>query len=182
MKSLKILHFPDPRLRKIAEPVINVDKEIKNIIDQMFFTMYEEKGIGLAATQVNIHKRIIVIDVSENKNEKVCLINPEILFLSEDNESMDEGCLSVPGFYESVSRPSRIRLSTLNLNGKLVELEADGLLSTCIQHEIDHLNGKLFVDHISSLKRNRIEKKIKKLKKEGALFSRKKTPDYKSAS
>ena len=182
MKSLEVLHFPDPRLRKIAEPVKSVDKNIKKIVDQMFFTMYEEKGIGLAATQVNIHKRIIVIDVSENKDDKVCLINPEILFLSEDNETMEEGCLSVPGFYESVSRPSRIKLSTLDLNGKLIEIEADGLLSTCIQHEIAHLNGKLFVDHISSLKRNRIEKKITKLKKEGALISRKKTPDYKSAT
>ena len=114
MKSLEVLHFPDPRLRKIAEPVKSVDKNIKKIVDQMFFTMYEEKGIGLAATQVNIHKRIIVIDVSENKDDKVCLINPEILFLSEDNETMEEGCLSVPGFYESVSRPSRIKLSTLD--------------------------------------------------------------------
>ena len=182
MKKLEVLHFPDPRLRKIAKPVKNVDKDVIKIVEQMFFTMYEEKGIGLAATQVNIHKRIIVIDVSENKNEKVCLINPEILFLSEEAETMEEGCLSVPGFYESVSRPSNIKVSTLNLKGKSIEIEADGLLSTCIQHELDHLNGKLFVDHSSSLKRNRIEKKITKLKKEGALISRKNTPDYKSAS
>ena len=182
MKKLEVLHFPDPRLRKIAKPVKNVDKDVIKIVEQMFFTMYEEKGIGLAATQVNIDKRIIVIDVSENKNEKVCLINPEILFLSEEAETMEEGCLSVPGFYESVSRPSNIKVSTLNLKGKSIEIEADGLLSTCIQHEIDHLNGKLFVDHISSLKRNRIEKKITKLKKEGALIARKNTPDYKSAS
>ena len=107
MKKLEVLHFPDPRLRKIAQPVKNFDKDLKNIIDRMFFTMYEEKGIGLAATQVNIHKRIIVIDVSEKKNEKLYLINPEILSLSDDKDTMEEGCLSVPGFYESVERPKR---------------------------------------------------------------------------
>jgi peptide deformylase len=180
MNKLEVLHFPDKRLRKIAKSVEKVDQEIKDIIDQMFFTMYEEKGIGLAATQVNIHKRIIVIDVSENKNEKVCLINPKILLLSEDTDSMEEGCLSVPGFYESVTRPKDIKVSTLNYDGKEIMLETDGLLSTCIQHEIDHLNGKLFVDHISTLKRDRIKKKITKLKKEGTLFSRKDIPNYKS--
>ncbi|MBT7543328.1 MAG: peptide deformylase [Gammaproteobacteria bacterium] len=180
MNKLEVLHFPDKRLRKIAKSVEKVDQEIKDIIDQMFFTMYEEKGIGLAATQVNIHKRIIVIDVSENKNEKVCLINPKILLLSEDTDSMEEGCLSVPGFYENVTRPKDIKVSTLNYDGKEIMLETDGLLSTCIQHEIDHLNGKLFVDHISTLKRDRIKKKITKLKKEGTLFSRKDIPNYKS--
>ena len=180
MNKLEVLHFPDKRLRKIAKSVEKVDQEIKDIVDQMFFTMYEEKGLGLAATQVNIHKRIIVIDVSENKNEKVCLINPKILLLSEDTDSMEEGCLSVPGFYESVTRPKDIKVSTLNYDGKEIMLETDGLLSTCIQHEIDHLNGKLFVDHISTLKRDRIKKKITKLKKEGALFSRKDIPNYKS--
>ena len=181
MDKLKVLHFPDARLRKIAQPVDDVDQEIKDIIEKMFYTMYEEKGIGLAATQVNIHKRIIVIDVSENKDEKIFLINPEILSLSDDKDSMEEGCLSVPGFYETVERPKKIRVSTLDFNGKTKEFEASGLLSTCIQHEIDHLNGKLFVDHISALKRNRIEKKIIKLKKEGSLASRKDTPNYKSA-
>jgi peptide deformylase len=180
MNKLEVLHFPDKRLRKIAKSVEKVDQEIKDIIDQMFFTMYEEKGIGLAATQVNIHKRIIVIDVSENKNEKVCLINPKILLLSEDTDNMEEGCLSVPGFYENVTRPKDIKVSTLNYDGKEIMLETDGLLSTCIQHEIDHLNGKLFVDHISTLKRDRIKKKITKLKKEGTLFSRKDIPNYKS--
>ena len=180
MNKLKVLHFPDSRLRIVAKKVENVDQNIKDIIDQMFFTMYEEKGIGLAATQVNIHKRIIVIDVSENKNEKVCLINPKILLLSEDTDSMEEGCLSVPGFYENVTRPKDIKVSTLNYDGKEIMLETDGLLSTCIQHEIDHLNGKLFVDHISTLKRDRIKKKITKLKKEGTLFSRKDIPNYKS--
>ena len=181
MNRLEVLHFPDKRLRKIAEPVKKVDNEIKNIIEQMFFTMYEEKGIGLAATQVNIHKRIIVIDVSENKDKKIFLINPEIISLSDDIDTMEEGCLSVPGFYETVSRPKSVKVSSLNYDGKQIEIEANGLLSTCIQHEIDHLNGKLFVDHISSLKRSRIEKKITKLKKEGAVASRKNTPNYKSA-
>ena len=182
MNKLKVLHFPDSRLRKVAKKVENVDQNIKDIIDQMFFTMYEEKGIGLAATQVNIHKRIIVIDVSEKKDERICLINPAILSLSNDEDIYEEGCLSVPGFYENVSRPKDIKVSTLNYNGELIEIEASGLLSTCIQHEIDHLNGKLFVDHISSLKRNRIEKKIVKLKKEGTLTSRENTPNYKSAT
>lgn len=180
MNKLEVLHFPDKRLRKIAVPVKKVDNEIKNIIELMFFTMYEEKGIGLAATQVNIHKRIIVIDVSENKDKKIFLINPEIISLSDDIDTMEEGCLSVPGFYETVSRPKTVTVSSLDYDGKKIEIEANGLLSTCIQHEIDHLNGKLFVDHISSLKRTRIEKKITKLKKEGAVASRKNTPNYKS--
>ena len=180
MNKLEVLHFPDKRLKKIAAPVKKIDNEIKNIIEQMFFTMYEEKGIGLAATQVNIHKRIIVIDVSENKDKKIFLINPEIISLSDDIDTMEEGCLSVPGFYEAVSRPKTIKVSSLDYDGKKIEIEANGLLSTCIQHEIDHLNGKLFVDHISSLKRSRIEKKIAKLKKEGTLALRKNTPNYKS--
>ena len=182
MDKLTVLHFPDSRLRKVAQKVKNVDQNIREIIDQMFFTMYEEKGIGLAATQVNIHKRIIVIDISEKKNEKICLVNPEITFFSNDIDIYEEGCLSVPGFYENVSRPKNIKVSTLNYNNELIEIEASGLLSTCIQHEIYHLNGKLFVDHISSLKRNRIEKKIVKLKKEGTLSSRENTPNYKSAT
>ena len=181
MNKLEVLHFPDKRLREIAAPVKKVNNEIKNIIEQMFFTMYEEKGIGLAATQVNIHKRIIVIDVSENKDEKIFLINPEIISLSDDIDTMEEGCLSVPGFYETGSRPKMVKVSSLDYDGKRIEIEANGLLSTCIQHEIDHLNGKLFVDHISSLKRSRIEKKITKLKKEGVVASRRNTPNYKSA-
>ena len=181
MKKLEVLHFPDKRLRKIAKPVEKVNQEIKDIIEQMFFTMYEEKGIGLAATQVNIQKRLIVIDVSENRDKKLFLINPEIISLSDDLDTMEEGCLSVPGFYESVSRPKTVKVSSLDFNSQLIEFEANGLLATCIQHEIDHLNGKLFVDHISALKRNRIEKKITKLKKEGNLSSRKNTPNYKSA-
>lgn len=181
MEKLEVLHFPDQRLRTKAKKVNKVDQNIKNIIDQMFFTMYEEKGIGLAATQVNIHKRIIVIDISENKDEKIFLINPEIISLSNEMDSMEEGCLSVPGFYETVSRPKSIKVSTLNLKGEETQIEADGLLATCIQHEIDHLDGKLFVDYLSNLKRDRIERKIIKLKKDGMLKSRKATPNYKSA-
>ena len=160
MNKLEVLHFPDKRLRKIAKKVENVDQNIRDIIDQMFFTMYEEKGIGLAATQVNIHKRIIVIDVSENKDTKIYLINPKILFLSEELDTMDEGCLSIPGFYEPVSRPKHVRVSSLNYENQVFEFEADGLLSTCIQHEIDHLDGKLFVDHISSLKEIELRKRL----------------------
>ena len=166
MNRLEVLHFPDKRLRKIAEPVKKVDNEIKNIIEQMFFTMYEEKGIGLAATQVNIHKRIIVIDVSENKDKKIFLINPEIISLSDDIDTMEEGCLSVPGFYETVSRPKTVKVSSLNYDGKQIEIEANGLLSTCIQHEIDHLNGILFIDYLSKLKKDLILKKVIKQKKE----------------
>ena len=165
MNKLEVLHFPDKRLRKIAVPVKNVDDSIVNTIDQMFFTMYEEKGIGLAATQVNIHKRIIVIDVSENKDTKICLINPKILFLSEELETMDEGCLSIPGFYEPVSRPKYIKVSSLNYENQVFEFEADGLLSTCIQHEIDHLEGILFIDYLSKLKKSMIIKKLSKQKK-----------------
>ena len=166
MNKLEVLHFPDKRLRKIAAPVKKIDNEIKNIIEQMFFTMYEEKGIGLAATQVNIHKRIIVIDVSENKDKKIFLINPEIISLSDDIDTMEEGCLSVPGFYETVSRPKIIKVSSLDYDGKKIEIEANGLLSTCIQHEIDHLNGKLFIDYLGPIKRSFITKKMKKYKKE----------------
>lgn len=181
MEKLEVLHFPDKRLRIKAKKVNKVDQNIKNIINQMFYTMYEEKGIGLAATQVNIHKRIIVIDISKNKDEKIFLINPEIISLSSELDSMEEGCLSVPGFYETVSRPKSIKVTTLNLKGEEIQLEANGLLATCIQHEIDHLNGKLFVDYLSNLKRDRIEKKIIRLKKDGTLKSRKATPNYKSA-
>ena len=181
MSIKSIITVPDETLKKISDPVEKIGINEKKLINDLFQTMYESKGIGLAATQVNIHKRIIVIDVSENKDKKIFLINPEIISLSDDIDTMEEGCLSVPGFYETVSRPKTVKVSSLNYDGKQIEIEANGLLSTCIQHEIDHLNGKLFVDHISSLKRSRIEKKITKLKKEGAVPSRKSTPNYKSA-
>jgi peptide deformylase len=162
MALLKILEFPDPRLRTIAEPVEQVDDEVRKLIDDMFETMYDAPGIGLAATQVNVHKRIVVIDLSEDKSEPLVMINPEFEVLTEDQDQMQEGCLSVPGFYENVERPNRIRLKALDRDGHPYELIAEELLAVCIQHELDHLNGKLFVDHISRLKRDRIRSKLEK--------------------
>lgn len=162
MALLKILEFPDPRLRTIAEPVDKVDDEIRTLIDDMFETMYDAPGIGLAATQINVHKRIVVIDISEDKSEPLVLINPEFEILTDEQDQMQEGCLSVPGFYENVERPNRIRLKALNRDGEPYELIAEELLAVCIQHELDHLNGKLFVDHISRLKRDRIRSKLEK--------------------
>jgi len=162
MALLQILEFPDPRLRTIAEPVDKVDDEIRTLIDDMFETMYDAPGIGLAATQINVHKRIVVIDISEDKSEPLVLINPEFEILTDEQDQMQEGCLSVPGFYENVERPNRIRLKALNRDGEPYELIAEELLAVCIQHELDHLNGKLFVDHISRLKRDRIRSKLEK--------------------
>lgn len=161
MANLTILHFPDERLRTVAKPVEQVDDALRALIDDMFETMYDAPGIGLAATQVNVHKRLVVIDVSEEKNEPLVLINPEIL-AREGDEEMDEGCLSVPGIYETVRRADRIKVRALNRHGEAFELETDGLLAVCIQHEIDHLDGKLFVDYLSTLKRQRIRKKLEK--------------------
>jgi peptide deformylase len=161
MAILDILHFPDPRLRNIAQPVTEVDDALRQLIDNMFETMYAAPGIGLAATQINVNKRVVVIDVSEDKRQPLCLINPELLAL-EGVEEMEEGCLSVPGVYEVVQRAETVRMRALDRNGSAFELETGGLLAVCIQHEIDHLNGKLFVDHLSQLKRTRIRKKIEK--------------------
>jgi peptide deformylase len=161
MSTLDILTFPDPRLRRHAQPVEAVDERIRTIVDDMFETMYAAPGIGLAAIQVNIPLRIIVIDISEGHDRPLCLINPEILAKTGD-EQMEEGCLSVPGYYELVNRAERVRVGALDRNGESFELEADGLLAVCIQHEIDHLDGKLFVDYISSLKRQRIRRKLEK--------------------
>jgi len=161
MAHLTILHFPDERLRTIAKPVTQVDDALRALIDDMFETMYDAPGIGLAATQVNVHQRLIVIDTSEEKNEPLVLINPEILEKSGEEE-MDEGCLSVPGIYERVQRAERVKVRALDRNGEPFELDTDGLLAVCIQHEIDHLDGKLFVDYLSSLKRQRIKKKLEK--------------------
>jgi peptide deformylase len=158
---LEILHFPDPKLRRKAEPVAQVDDDVRRTVDDMFETMYAAPGIGLAAIQVNVALRIIVIDVSERKDSPLCLINPEIV--SRDGvEVMEEGCLSVPGVYEKVQRADHIAVRALDRDGDLLEFEADGLLAVCIQHEIDHLDGKLFVDYISPLKRQRIRKKLEK--------------------
>ena len=167
MAKLDILTFPDPRLRIRATPVTRVDAEVKRIVSDMLETMYAAPGIGLAAIQVNIPKRIIVMDVSEGKDRPLCLINPEILERSGE-EQMDEGCLSVPGFYEPVTRAERVRVRALERDGEPFELDADGLLAVCIQHEIDHLEGKLFVDHISALKRLRIRHKLEKERRQNA--------------
>ena len=158
----EILEFPDPRLRTQAKPVAEVNDEIRTLVDDMFETMYACPGIGLAATQINVHQQVIVIDVSEEQNQPMVFINPEIQVLDQETGTYDEGCLSVPGFYETVERPVHIVVHALDRDGKAFELKPDGLLATCIQHEIDHLNGKLFVDHISSLKRDRIRKKLEK--------------------
>lgn len=161
MAILDILHFPDPRLRNKAKPVAQVDDSIRRLVDDMLETMYQAPGIGLAATQVNVAKRVVVIDLTEEKNEPLCLINPEILE-KDGIEQMEEGCLSVPGIYEQVSRASHIRIRALDREGNPFEMEADDLLAVCIQHELDHLEGKLFVDYLSSLKRQRIRKKLEK--------------------
>lgn len=161
MAKLNILEFPDERLRIKAKPVERVDDGIRAIIDDMFETMYEAAGIGLAAIQVDIHKRIIVMDVSEEKNTPLCFVNPELCSTTGTKEA-EEGCLSVPGFFEKVERAEKIRVRALNRAGETFELEAEGLLAVCIQHEMDHLVGKLFVDYLSPLKRQRIRKKLVK--------------------
>ncbi|MGZ0076442.1 peptide deformylase [Methylomonas sp. YC3] len=164
MSILKILEFPDKRLRNVAAEVDTVDDSIKTLVDNMIETMYAAKGVGLAATQVNVHKRVIVMDVSENKDEPICLINPQIIERDGVEES-EEGCLSVPGFFEKVSRAEHIRVKALNRDGESFELEARDLLAVCIQHEMDHLEGKLFVDYLSAFKRNRIKAKLDKIHK-----------------
>ena len=164
MALLDILHFPDPRLRNVATPVEKITPEIKQLVDDMFETMYAAPGIGLAATQVNVHQRVIVIDVSETHREPLCLINPELVELV-GTEQMEEGCLSVPGVFELVERADSIKVSALDREGKPFTMEANGLLAVCIQHEIDHLDGKLFVDYLSQLKRSRIRKKLQKSQK-----------------
>ncbi len=161
MAILDILHFPDARLRNVAKPVAEVDGSVRRLVDDMFETMYDAPGIGLAAIQVNDPRRVIVIDTSEERDQPLALINPEILE-KHGEEEMDEGCLSVPGIYETVQRADSIRVRALDRDGNVVEMDADGLLAVCIQHEIDHLDGKLFVDYLSSLKRQRIRKKLEK--------------------
>lgn len=162
MAVLEILEFPDPRLRTTATPVEGVSDATRTLIDDMLETMYAAPGIGLAATQINVHKRIIVIDLSDDQSEPLVFINPEIEVVDEALTEYDEGCLSVPGYYEKVSRPGVISVTALGRDGEPFTREVDGLLATCLQHEIDHLNGKLFVDYLSSLKRQRIRKKLEK--------------------
>lgn len=168
MAILEILEYPDQRLRTVARPVDVVDDRVRAMIADMFETMYHAPGIGLAATQVNIHERIITIDVSEDKSEPLVFINPEIQVLEGEPQTMQEGCLSVPGFYEDVTRIEHCLVKALDKDGKPFELECTGLLAVCIQHEVDHLEGKLMVDYISPLKRNRIKDKLEKKHKSEA--------------
>lgn len=161
MAILEILHFPDPRLRQRAAEVDEVNDELRRLIDDMFETMYQAPGIGLAATQVNVHKRVVVIDISKEQDDPRVFINPQIVVL-DGVEEMEEGCLSVPGVYEKVQRAERIRVRALDREGQAFELDAEGLLAVCIQHEIDHLDGKLFVDYLSELKRKRLRRKLEK--------------------
>lgn len=165
MAILDILIYPDDRLRKIAKPVGAVDDRIHTLVDNMFETMYEAPGVGLAATQVNVHERIVVIDVSEDKDDPLTLINPEIISTSGKTEG-EEGCLSLPGIYENITRAEEIKFTALDREGEQYEMEVDGLLAVCVQHEVDHLDGKMFVDYLSAMKRRRIKKKLLKQEKQ----------------
>ncbi len=168
MAILDILEFPDARLRTIAKPVEKVDASVQQLVDDMFETMYAAPGIGLAATQVNVHRRVVVMDISEDGKQPLVLINPEVRVLEGGTREYSEGCLSVPGFHELVTRPENIVVTALDRDGNPFELHPDGLLAVCIQHELDHLNGKLFVDYLSNLKRQRIRSKLEKLHRQPA--------------
>jgi len=168
MAKLSILHYPDPRLFKKAQPVAEVDGRIRQLVRDMAETMYAAPGVGLAATQVDVHERVVVIDVSEGANELRVLINPEITWRSDEREVCEEGCLSVPGVYDKVERAERVRIKALDEHGTPYELEADGLLAVCIQHEIDHLDGKVFVEYLSPLKQSRIKARIRKQERQAA--------------
>ncbi len=161
MALLNILKYPDERLHTVAKPVGEIDDRIRTLVADMTETMYEARGIGLAATQVNVHERVVVMDLSEERNELRVFINPTIT-VKEGETTYEEGCLSVPGIYDAVTRAERITVEALNIDGKPFKLEADGLLAICVQHELDHLNGKVFVEHLSALKQNRIKTKLKK--------------------
>ena len=165
MALLKILLFPDPRLRTLAEPIMDFDDSLKKLSEDMIETMYEGSGIGLAATQVNVHKRIIVVDISEEKNSPLILVNPTLKkIINPEKKSYSEGCLSVPGFYEELLRPSSVEINAYDVNGNEVNIVTEGLLSVVIQHEMDHLDGKMMVDFISNIKREMIRKKLLKSK------------------
>ena len=161
MACLEVLHFPDPRLRKKAQPVKQIDAVIRKLAEDMLETMYAENGVGLAATQVNVQQRVVVIDISAERDRPLTLVNPEIVE-QDGREQSQEGCLSVPGYFDTVERATNIRYRYQSLDGETVEADADGLMAICVQHEIDHLNGRLFIDYLSSLKRERIRKKIEK--------------------
>jgi len=166
MALLPILRYPDPRLHKLAKPVAVVDDRIRQLVRDMAETMYAAPGVGLAATQVDVHERVIVIDVSENSDALRVLINPEILWKSDELQTYEEGCLSVPGIYDEVQRAARIKVQALNEQGESYEFDAEGLLAVCVQHEIDHLDGKVFVEYLSSLKQGRIKTRLRKQERE----------------
>lgn len=166
MALLPILRYPDPRLHKLAKPVTDFDERLKQLVADMAETMYEAPGIGLAATQVDVHQQVIVIDTSETRDQLRVLINPQIVWTSDDRQVYEEGCLSVPGIYDGVERPSRVRVRSCDVDGNSHEFEADGLLAVCVQHEMDHLKGKVFVEYLSPLKRNRIKSKLQKEERE----------------
>jgi peptide deformylase len=166
MSLLNILRYPDPRLHKVAKPVTVFDERLKKLAADMAETMYHAPGVGLAATQIDVHEQLIVIDTSETHDQLRVFINPEIVWASEEKQMYDEGCLSVPGIYDGVERPARVKVRALDLEGKSFEVEADGLLAVCIQHEMDHLKGKVFVEYLSPLKRNRIKTKLLKEERE----------------
>ena len=166
MAILPILCYPDPRLHKVAKPVAQVDERIQTLVKDMLETMDDAQGIGLAATQIDVHERVIVIDVSEKRNEPMALINPEILWASEEKQLGEEGCLSVPGIYDGVERSIAVKVKALDENGNSREIDAEGMLAICIQHEMDHLLGKVFVEYLSPLKRNRIKTKLVKAQKQ----------------
>ena len=166
MTQLTILRFPDPRLHTVAKPVVNVDSRVRELADAMLQTMYQAEGIGLAATQVDVHEQLLVIDLSETRDQPMVLINPEILWVSPETRIGDEGCLSVPGVYDGVERSLAIKVAALDLDGKSRVVDAEGMLAVCIQHEMDHLMGKVFVEYLSPLKRNRIKTKLIKQKKD----------------
>ncbi len=165
MALLPILYYPDPRLHKVAQPVAAVDDRLRTLIDDMLETMYEANGIGLAATQINVHQRLVVIDTSEERNQPMVLINPEITWMSDERVKGDEGCLSVPGIYDGVERATAVKVTALDRNGQTQNIEAEGLLAICIQHELDHLKGKVFVEYLSPLKQGRIKTKMVKAQK-----------------
>lgn len=166
MTILSILRFPDPRLHKVAKPVTAIDDRIRQIAADLSETMYQANGVGLAATQVDIHERIVVVDTSDTRDQLHVFINPEIIAQSIEKKEWEEGCLSVPEVYDIVTRPDRVRVRALDLNGDVFEMDCDELLAVCLQHEIDHLNGKVFVQHLSKLKQNRLKAKIKKLERD----------------
>jgi peptide deformylase len=173
MALLNILRYPDARLHKVAKPVTEFGERLSTLVADMAETMYDAPGVGLAASQVDVHEQLVIIDTSDTKDDLKVFINPEITWASDDKQVYDEGCLSVPGIYDGVERPSRVKVRALDLQGKQFELEADGLLAVCIQHEMDHLMGKVFVEYLSPLKRNRIKakmvKEVRGLEREAAL-------------